>query len=62
MIDDFRIGKQLGEGYSAIVYQACRVSDNHQFALKVFQIQGTKGQCREQVQLMLDEVEVMTQL
>ena len=47
MIDDFRIGKELGEGCSATVYQACRVSDNHSFALKVFHIQGTKGQCRD---------------
>lgn len=40
MIDNFRIGRKLGEGYSAKVYHAVRLTDNQEFALKVFKLNG----------------------
>ena len=60
MIDNFKIGAELGEGCSAKVYHGVRLSDNKEFALKVYEIGGSRSECHKKVQSLLDEVEVMS--
>lgn len=64
MIDNFRIGRELGKGCSATVYHAVRLSDNQDFALKVFNLRKAReNNVYDGVMRALrDEVEVISQL
>ena len=61
MIDDFRIGKTLGQGYSAKVKLAIRAGDDKKYALKILKLGGKISQ-RQIDDLLVKEDAAIKQL